>query len=395
LVLSTALQAAVIFRLLTSEFLIFASPCVIFFASIHMKKRGTALTVHENVPLAPYTTLGVGGPARFLVRARNEGQILDAMDYARARGCPVFILGRGSNVVISDMGFPGLVLKIEIPGIRSLDGEDGAKISVGAGVEWDAFVQYCVNRNLAGIECLSGIPGTVGGTPVQNVGAYGEEVSETIFRIRVLDRNSNDITELCRADCGFAYRSSVFNTIHKNRYIILSVDFILGSAEKPIIDHQDLKNYFDIDGQVPTISEVREAVLQIRKAKAMVLVDGDPDSRSVGSFFKNPVLSSNATAAVEKEARAHGLLGPSEGIPRIAAPGGKEKLPAAWFVERAGFHRGYTCGRTGISSKHALALINRGGASAQDILDLMQRIQSNIRDLFGLDLQAEPVFVGF
>jgi UDP-N-acetylmuramate dehydrogenase len=383
------------FWLLTSEFLIFASPCVIFFARIHMNKRGTALTVLENVPLASYTTLGVGGPARFLVRARNERHILDAMEYARARGCPVFILGGGSNIVVSDMGFPGLVLKIEIPGIRSLDGEDGAEISVGAGVEWDAFVQYCVNRNLAGIECLSGIPGTVGGTPVQNVGAYGEEVSETIFRIRVLDRNSNDIAELCRADCGFAYRSSVFNTIHKDRYIILSVDFVLGSAEKPFIDHQDLKSYFDIESQVPTISEVREAVLQIRKAKAMVLVNGDPDSRSVGSFFKNPVLSSNDTAAVEKEARAHGLLGPSESIPRVAAPGDKEKLPAAWFVERAGFHRGYTCGRTGISSKHALALINRGGASAQDILDLMRQIQANVHDLFGLDLQPEPVFVGF
>jgi UDP-N-acetylmuramate dehydrogenase len=199
--------------------------------------------------------------------------------------------------------------------------------------------------------------------------------------------------ELGNAECAFAYRSSIFNTTHQGRYVILRVDFALCSNGKPRICHHDLQRRFV--GDTPTIGEVREAVLQIRKAKAMVLLDGDPDSKSVGSFFKNPVLSPEAADGVEKEARVRGLIGSADNIPRFAASGGKEKLPAAWLIERAGFCKGYVFGHAGISSKHGLAFINRGGATAQDMLDLMQRIQGRVQTLFGIDLQPEPVFIGF
>ncbi len=358
-----------------------------------MNTSGSDLHISESVPLAPYTTLGVGGPARFLARARTEEHILDALDFARARSCPVFVLGGGSNIVVSDAGFPGLVLKIEIPGILSPDGTGGTRLSAGAGEDWDAFVRHCVNRNLAGIECLAGIPGTVGGTPIQNVGAYGEEVSDVIVGIRALDRESGSITELGSRDCQFTYRSSIFNTTLRNRYVILRVDFVLRSDGKPRIHYKDLQQRFG--GTEPKISEVRDAVLQIRKSKAMLLIDGDPDSRSVGSFFKNPILTSEAAAGVERAARSHRFLADSESLPSFAAPDGMMKLPAAWLIEHAGFQKGYALGRAGVSGKHALALINRGGATAKDMLHLMGMIQTRVLSLFGVELQPEPVFVGF
>jgi UDP-N-acetylmuramate dehydrogenase len=359
-----------------------------------MNKPGMALPVDENICLAPYTTLGVGGPAKFLIRARTEDQILEAIHFARAHSCPMFILGSGSNVIVSDDGFPGLVLKIELPGIRPFDDGFGTSVAVGAGVEWDVFVQYCVNRGFAGVECLSGIPGTVGGTPVQNVGAYGEEVSDVISGIRVLDLDTGGIFQIGSADCGFAYRSSIFNTICKERYIILKVDFVLRSDGKPRIHYPDLQRRFS-GARVPSVGEVREAILQIRKAKAMVLVAGDPDCRSVGSFFKNPVLNPQMVAEVEQRARSGRLLGSSESIPRFPAAEGKEKVPAGWLIEHAGFHKGYARGNAGISSKHSLALVNRGGATAQDFLDLMHLIQARVHELFGVELRPEPVFIGF
>lgn len=360
-----------------------------------MNRSRSALNIYENVHLSPYTTLGVGGRARFFGKAKSEDHVLKAMDYAQTREYPVFVLGGGSNVVVSDAGFPGLVLKIEIPGIRPLGGKNGSRISVGGGVEWDAFVEYCVKRNLAGIECLSGIPGTVGGTPVQNVGAYGEEVSEVIAGVRAFDRDSNCVKRLTREDCGFGYRCSIFNTTQRDRYVILRVDFELRTDGQSRTDYEDLRRCLGTHSRAATLGEVREAVLGIRKTKAMVLVDGNPDSRSVGSFFRNPVMNSSEAARVETTARQRGVLASSESVPRLEAPEGREKLPAAWLVERAGFHKGYECGRAGISSRHALALINRGGASAQDILDLMHRIQDEVRTLFGVDLKPEPLFVGF
>jgi UDP-N-acetylmuramate dehydrogenase len=345
----------------------------------------------EEEPLARHTTLGVGGPAHRFVVVETEDEILHALDYARMHGWPVFILGGGSNIVVSDAGYPGLVIKIEIPGIQPLD--DRSRISVGAGVDWDAFVQYCADRNLAGVECLSGIPGSVGAAPIQNAGAYGQEVGEIISRIRALDRNSNRIVELERAVCRFSYRSSIFNTTHKDRYILLRVDFVLRPDGAACIHYPDLQRH--LGNSVPSLGEVRAAVLQIRESKGMVLHPNNPDSKSVGSFFKNPMLDPEATAAAEKKAREFGLLGAAESLPRFAAADGKDKLPAAWLIERAGFHKGYIYGPTGISGKHALAIVNRGGAKAQDIVDLMHRIQARVLELFGIEIQPEPVFIGF
>jgi UDP-N-acetylmuramate dehydrogenase len=359
-----------------------------------MNASNSALPILENVPLAPFTTLGIGGPARFMLHARTEEQILDALEFARARSCPVFILGGGSNILVSDSGFPGLVIKIELPSIDALDAERG-RISVAAGVEWDAFVQYCVARDLAGIECLSGIPGTVGGAPVQNIGAHGEDVQGVITQVRALDRDAIKLVDVGAADCRFAYRSSIFNTTHKDRYVIVRVDFSLRADGKPRLLYADLQQRFAGHSQPPKISEVRTAVIEIRKAKSMVLSENDPDCRSAGSFFKNLILDQNSVSVLEAEAHASGRLNASESIPRFAAGPGKEKLPAAWFIEHAGFHKGYTHKNAGISSKHALALVNRGGATAHDILELMQMIQGRVQLVFGVELQPEPVFVGF
>ncbi|MBN1569822.1 MAG: UDP-N-acetylmuramate dehydrogenase [Acidobacteria bacterium] len=352
------------------------------------------MAILENIPLAPYTTLGVGGPARFFLRARTEEQILESMEFARVRSLPVFVLGGGSNLVVSDSGFPGVVVKIENEGIRPVGDRDSGRISVAAGVEWDAFVQHSVSRNLAGIECLSGIPGTVGGTPVQNVGAHGEEAGEVIARVCVFDRESRDITDLSNADCKFAYRSSIFNTTHKNRYIILSVDFILRVDGQPRIHYPDLQKRFGGGAHLPHVQEVREAVLQARREKGMVLNHDDPDTKSAGSFFKNPILELAALAKMEVEAREKRALNPAESIPQYTATPGKVKVPAAWLIEHAGFRKGFVHKNAGISGKHALALINRGGASAQDILELMRLIQDQVEAVFGVRLQPEPIFVG-
>lgn len=351
------------------------------------------IVIEQNAPLAPYTTLQVGGPARFLVRAATEEHVSGALLYARKRGCPVFVLGGGSNVVISDSGFPGLVLKMELSGI---DREPGSgRISVAAGEDWDRFVGYCVDRGLAGVECLSGIPGTAGGTPVQNVGAYGQEVGEVIAAVRALDRESGSIEEIGTLQCRFAYRASIFNTTAAGRYIVLQVRFELRPEGEPTIRYPDLQRHFDGRARPPSLTEIRQAVLQIRGAKGMVLRDGDPDCRSAGSFFKNPVLIHDEVSALEERARANGLITAAERIPRFPAGAGKEKVAAAWLVERAGFRKGFTSGRVGLSGSHSLALVNRGGAQAREVIDLMHSIQDRVSALFGVELHPEPVFVGF
>jgi UDP-N-acetylmuramate dehydrogenase len=353
----------------------------------------STLTFRENVPLAPYTTLGVGGPARFLVSIKRDEQLPDALDFAFARGCPVFILGGGSNIVVSDSGFPGLIIKIELSGIQSFDGDN--TVYVAAGEQWDSLVQHCISRNLAGLECLSGIPGTVGAAPVQNVGAYGEEISEVILSVRVFDQETQEVLELSPSECHFAYRSSIFNTTHIGRYIILRISLGMRFDGPPRIHYRDLQLRFNDNTRTPSLREVRNAVLQIRESKGMILLEDDPDSKSVGSFFKNPILSREAAAEVENKARAGGLLSIAESIPRFPAPSDNEKLPAAWLIEHAGFTKGLQRGNAAISTKHSLALVNRGGASTQDFMDLSRSIQDRVHELFNIELQPEPVFVGF
>lgn len=350
-------------------------------------------SIQENVPLAPLTTLGIGGAARFFVEACSEGELLEAIAFAGQRQLPVFILGGGSNVLIADEGFPGLVIRVAIKGIAW-----NQEITAGAGEDWDDFVRQCVERNLAGVECLSGIPGLVGGTPVQNVGAYGQEVSETITKVRVFDRQSNCIVELNNAGCGFAYRASIFNSTGKNRYVVLAVTYTLVPNGKPAIRYPDLKNFFAGRTDNPTLREVREAVIAIRSRKGMVISPTDPandsDCRSAGSFFKNPVITAEAFSRLEASAKEQHLLRDDERIPHFPSSDGKVKVPAAWLIERAGFQKGFAKGQAGISSKHTLAIINRGGATTREVLELVKEIQERTSAKFGVWLTPEPVFVG-
>jgi len=348
--------------------------------------------LQENVPLAPFTSLGVGGPARFLAETRSEAEVIDALSYAQDRGLEVFVLGGGTNILVSDAGFPGLVTRIALRGIETAA---GGLVTAGAGEEWDSLVSQCVERNLAGVECLSGIPGTVGGTPVQNVGAYGQEVGEVIVSVRAVDRKTRQVVVLSNQECGFAYRTSLFNTAERDHYIVLSVTYCLRPGGEPRITYPDLlRSFADRTGQ-PSLAEVRDAVLRIRESKSMVLRPGDPDSRSAGSFFKNPIVSQDRIPPIEDAARRLGRLPAGESMPRYAMPGGMVKLSAAWLIEHAGFPKGYTRGRAGLSSKHALALINRGNATAQELLDLMQEIKFAVQRDFGIYMAPEPVLVGF
>ena len=344
------------------------------------------MLIRENVPLAPLTTLGVGGPARYFAEPTTEAEVVEAVEFARSQGLPLFVLGGGSNLVVADAGFAGLVLKIGIAKVTRRD----SVFTAGAGCDWDALVAQSVDSDYAGLECLSGIPGTVGGTPVQNVGAYGQEVSETIVEVRALDLQSFEIKALANADCGFAYRSSLFNTAERGRYIILRVSFALRSGGAPRIRYADLEKHFAGHSGNPTLPEVRNAVREIRHGKAMLIVPGEEDARSAGSFFKNPVVPQAFYDELSNRLQPDGVTPPS-----YPAGDGRRKVPAAWLVEHAGFAKGYSKGAAGISRKHALAIVNRGGAKAADILALKDEIQTRVLDRFGIQLQPEPVFLGF
>lgn len=344
------------------------------------------MEIREQVPLAPLTTLGVGGPARYFVEARSDAEVREAVTFARERGLRLFVLGGGSNLVIADRGWPGLVLRVAIRGFK----ESGGVFEAGAGEDWDGLVERAVERGCAGIECMSGIPGTVGGTPIQNVGAYGQEVGETIRAVRVLELASGEIGELTNEECGFQYRTSRFNGVDRGRWVVLAVTFALKPGGAPRLAYPDLKKFFAGRGSEPTLQETRQAVRRIRKSKAMLIVEGDADARSAGSFFKNPVVDAEAFSDLEARAATRGLE-----VPSFVVADGSRKIPAAWLVERSGFEKGTTRGAVGISSKHALAIVNRGGATAAEIIRFKEEIQSRVLGEFGVEMQPEPAFVGF
>jgi UDP-N-acetylmuramate dehydrogenase len=349
------------------------------------------MLIREQVALAPFTTLGVGGPARYFAETHSEAEVIEAVEFARSRQLPLFVLGGGSNLVIADKGFPGVVLKVAISGSSSCTPPRKNPLFIaGAGVNWDTLVAQTVDANCAGLECLSGIPGTVGGTPVQNVGAYGQEVSQTIREVRVLDLRSLQIEILSNAECSFTYRSSIFNTTERDRYIILQVSFALHQDGKPSVRYADLQKFFASSTGDPTLAEVRAAVCEIRHRKAMLIVPGDEDARSAGSFFKNPIVPQSFFEELSARVESRGLQ-----LPSYPAGDGFRKLPAAWLVEQAGFSRGYSKGAAGISRRHALAIVNRGGATAADIIALKDEIQAGVLNEFGIELQPEPVLVGF
>ena len=342
--------------------------------------------IRENECLAPLTTLGIGGVARWLLHASTIDDVDRAHRWSASVGAPLFVLGGGSNLVIADDGFDGLVLHLDVRGrICTSQGED-TLVTAGAGEPWDAVVADCVDRGLAGLECLSGIPGTVGGTPIQNVGAYGQEVGSRIDYLTAYDRRTGATCRLSGADCGFAYRTSRFKNADVDRFVICDVTFRLRPGT-PTTTYPDIVDYLSRAGvSSADVLSVRNAVLAVRRRKGMVIAEGDPDTRSVGSFFMNPLVHD---ADRERVAAVAGTQPPA-----FPADSGRVKLPAAWLIERAGFRRGDVDGPVGISTKHTLALVNRGGATARDVLRFASRIKRGVLDRFGVSLRPEPVFVG-
>jgi UDP-N-acetylmuramate dehydrogenase len=339
-----------------------------------------------TVLLSSLTTLGLGGPAKRFVRAGSTAELISHLREADTSGEPVLLLGGGSNLVVADSGFPGTVVQVGSSGL-DLTGDGGeVLVRADAGVAWDAVVAATVEQGLAGFEALSGIPGSTGATPVQNVGAYGQEIADTLVSVSVLDRMSGKVREIAAADCGLSYRHSMFR--NGARYAVLEATFRLhrdagGSAP---IRYAELAKALGVEvGERAGLVDVRQAVLELRRAKAMLIDPADPDSRSAGSFFTNPVLTAAEYAA------ASVLAG--EEIPSYEAAEGR-KVPAAWLIERAGFGKGYGDGRVGISTRHTLALVNRGGGSTEELLDLARRIRAGVHARHGVMLSPEPVFVG-
>ena len=340
----------------------------------------------QHVSLAPFTTFQIGGPAAWFAQATTEAEIAAAVRFAGERRLRLFVLGGGSNVLIADAGFPGLVLHIALKGVS----RQGSLLDAAAGEDWDALVARSVDAGLSGMECLSGIPGTVGGTPVQNVGAYGQEVSRTIHSVRAYDRHTAAWADLSNVECGFAYRKSRFNQgPDRDRFIVSRVVYRLQENVPASVPYADLKRYFEERVIVhPSLAQVRAAVLSIRLSKGMVVTPDNPERRSAGSFFKNPIVAESELSGI---ARAAGVEEAT--APRYPAGDGCVKLPAAWLLERAGFMKGYRMGAAAVSSRHTLALTNRGGATAAEIVALRDAIQARVQECFGIALEPEPVWV--
>ena len=353
-----------------------------------------SIVVRERIPLAPYTTLGLGGPARYFCECVREADVLEALALARSRGLEVQIIGGGSNLVIADAGFPGLVVKVTIGGVSFHETSGGVELTAGAGVEWDALVRRTVEGGWAGVECLSGIPGTVGATPIQNVGAYGQEIADTLVSVTCLERQRMTPVTFTRDQCEFGYRQSRFKARDRDRYVVLGVTLRL-RRELPRLRYAELEQAVRGSVDLKTLDlgdavrVVRDTVLQLRRRKSMVLDPADPNRRSVGSFFVNPVLSTEAFEDLASRWRASGM---PDSIPTFPADG-RVKVPAAWLVEHAGFAKGHRRGGAGISTRHALALVNHGGTTAE-LLALAEEIERSVHERFGIRLEREPVVVG-
>jgi UDP-N-acetylmuramate dehydrogenase len=343
----------------------------------------------RGVPLAPLTTLELGGAARHLITADADDAVIEALRWADARELPVLVLGGGSNLVIGDGGFEGLVVRIATRGRRFETAGGETTVTAAAGEPWDDLVAETVARDLAGLECLSGIPGLAGATPIQNVGAYGQEVAETIRAVRVVERGSWRVHELAPEACGFGYRDSAFKR-DPGRFVVLGVTFGLRPGGAPTLRYRELADALGARGR-PTLAETRRTVVALRAAKSMVIAPDDPNRRSVGSFFTNPVVSEAEAAAAAAVAAQSGTAGP---MPRWPTPGGGVKLSAGWLIERAGFGKGLRRGAVGISSAHALALCHLGGGTTAALVALAREIRDGVRTRFGVTLSPEPTLVG-
>jgi UDP-N-acetylmuramate dehydrogenase len=355
----------------------------------------TSIDVKHDVSLSSLTTIGLGGNARYFVACRTVDHIHEALKFSHARHLRTQVLGGGSNVLFSDEGFNGLVCRIELQGISLVDQDDDVVVTVAAGEEWDSFVQQCITKHLAGVECLSGIPGFVGATPIQNVGAYGQDVRDSIVSVKAMNRTTLEVITFSNSDCRFGYRQSRFKAEDIDRYVITEVAFKLRKYGRPEIRYPELQKFIasttDLnalaDGE-PALRSVRDAVLTLRRRKSMVVDSNDPNARSVGSFFMNPTITADRFAEVRGQWEGSGA---KDEMPTYPA-GDKVKLPAAWLVEQAGFPRGYRRGRVGVSQNHSLALVNYGGTT-RELLDLATQIQDAVRERFGIILEREPVVI--
>jgi len=338
-----------------------------------------------DVPLAPLTTLRLGGPAARMVDIEREDDVVEAVRAADARGESLLVLGRGSNLVVGDDGFAGVVARMAIRGTRARRDGERVMVDVAAGEDWDALVARAVDEGWLGIESMSGIPGLVGATPIQNVGAYGQEVSETIAGVRAFDREVGSFVDMTPAECAFGYRASVFK--RRARWIVTSVSFAFELGREGVVRYAELARALSVqEGGTAPSRVLRDAVIALRRAKGMVLDEGDADSVSAGSFFVNPVVDAAGLATVESRVGAR--------PPSFDAGEGRFKLAAAWLVERAGFAKGWGNGRAGVSRKHALALVNRGGATTRELLEVARAIRDGVYARFGVVLEPEPVFIG-
>jgi UDP-N-acetylmuramate dehydrogenase len=346
------------------------------------------LRPREHVPLAPCTTLGTGGPARWFVQATDEATVAAAHEWAGARGVDFRVLGGGSNLVVADEGVDALVVRIALRGISTREVDGGVEVTAAAGEPWDDLVRMTVARGWAGLECLSGIPGLVGATPIQNVGAYGQEVSATVTVVRVFDRRTARTVTLGPTDCGFAYRDSRFKSVEPGRHVVLSVTYRVAPGGRPTIRYADVDRFLAARGVTrPSLPEVREAVLAIRRSKSMVLDEHDPNRRSCGSFFVNPIVGRDDADRVIAQAG-------DPAMPRWPESDGRVKLSAAWLIEHAGLTRGHVEGPVGLSTRHALAVVAHEGARSADVVRFARRVQDAVEARFGVRLRPEPVFWG-
>jgi len=344
--------------------------------------------VRFDVPLGALTTLGVGGPAWALAEVPSEDRLTALLAWAEAEQRPAWVLAGGSNLLVSDEGHPGLALRLTGRALKFIDEGRTVQVVAEAGASWDELVQTCVDRDLAGVECLSGIPGQVGAAPIQNIGAYGQELAETLVSVRAFDRSTHKFVQFDKPACGFGYRDSHFKQ-NRDAFIVTEVRLRLSKSGAPALRYGELQKHFA--GRTPSLLDVRQAVLQIRRNKSMVLDPSDGNTKSAGSFFTNPIVSRLEAQAVAAHAQSQGL-----GIPPCyPAPKAQVKLSAAWLIERSGFKKGHTQGAAGLSTQHCLALINRGGAHAEDLVALAAQIRQGVQERFNVTLVPEPVFVGF
>lgn len=349
------------------------------------------LSIKQNIILSPYTTIRLGGTARYFCECTSTGEITEALAFAASKKIRLHILSGGSNTIFLDEGFDGLVARIDLKGISVADDGSDVLVTAASGEEWEKFTAFCVGKGYAGVECLSGIPGSVGATPIQNVGAYGQEVKDTIEKVAVFDRVSLDEKVLTKAECRFSYRGSRFKYHDADRYVVTSVRFRLKKNGRPTVHYPEVQKVIDshidlsslADGE-ESLNAVRNIVLSLRRKKSMVIDPGDPNTRSVGSFFMNPIIDTGQFSVI------NGLwekIGDGTAVPSYPSEG-KIKVPAAWLIEKAGFKKGLIKNGAGISENHTLALVNRGGTT-KALLALAEEIERGVKKVFGVDLQRE------